>query len=194
MSATARREGHTALVHTAAASNLGQMLNRLLSQQGQAIINVVRKPAQVELLGKLGAAHVLDSSTEDFDERLRALTAELGASLLLDAVGGEMTGRVLGAMPDGSVARVYGMLSSAPCQLDPNDLVFRGKKAEGFTMYEWLKTTSLLGQMRAVGKVQRLVSDVLATRVQYKSSLEDHEQALSMALAKSSDGKVLFVP
>jgi NADPH:quinone reductase-like Zn-dependent oxidoreductase len=194
LAARARREGHRAVVLTAAAGALGQMLNRLFSHQGEAVISVVRKPAQVDGLRALGAAHVLDSSASDFEPRLRALSAELGATLLLDAVGGPTTGQVLGAMPSGSVARVYGMLSSEPCRLDPNDLVFKGKRVEGFTMYEWLRTTSLFGQMRAVGKVQGLVGGVLATRVQAKTSLEDHERALAMALGNASEGKVLFVP
>ena len=192
--ARARRERHRAVVLTAAAGALGQMLCRLFPRQGLRVIAVVRKPAQVETLRAAGAAHVLDSSAADFDARLRALSAELGASLLLDAVGGETTGRVLGAMPNGSVARIYGMLSSEPCRLDPHDLVFHGKRVEGFTMYEWLETTSLFGQMRAVGRVQGLIDDVLATRVQEKAPLDDHERALSLALESSSEGKVLFVP
>jgi hypothetical protein len=97
-------------------------------------------------------------------------------------------------MPDGSVARVYGMLSSEPCRLDVSDLVFRSKKVEGFTMYEWLRTTSLLRQMRAVGKVQGLVNDVLATRVQAKSPLGDHARALTLAHESASQGKVLLAP
>ncbi len=194
LAARAKREGHRAVVLTAAAGALGQMLNRLFARQGQAVLNVVRKTAQAESLRALGAAHVLDSTSDDFEQRLRALSAELGATLLLDAVGGELTGQILGAMPDGSVARIYGMLSSAPCRLDANELVFRGKKLEGFTMYEWLKTTSLFGQMRAVGQVQRLVGDVLATQVQLRAGLDDVERALSVARDNPSAGKVLFVP
>ena len=190
----ARREGHRAVVLTAAAGALGQMLNRLFTRQGQTVINVVRKPAHAEILRTLGAAHVLDSTAPDFVSRLGALSAELGASLLLDAVGGETAGLALGAMPDGSLARIYGMLSNAPCRFDTNDLVFRGKKVEGFTMYEWLKTTSLFGQLRAIHQVQALVSDVLATRVQKKSALADHESALAQALGSSTLGKVLLVP
>ncbi len=67
---TMRREGHTALVHTAAASNLGQMLNRLCMADGVALVNIVRSPAQVALLQAQGAAHVLDSSAPDFHPAL----------------------------------------------------------------------------------------------------------------------------
>src|SRR5262249_49324328 len=62
MTETLRREGHSALVHTAAASNLGQMLNRLCLADGIPLVNVVRSPAQAETLRAQGATHVLDSS------------------------------------------------------------------------------------------------------------------------------------
>src|SRR6201997_1846394 len=70
MTETMRREGHKALVHTAAASNLGQMLNRLCLADGIALVNVVRSPAQADLLRAQGATHVLDSSAEGFKDAL----------------------------------------------------------------------------------------------------------------------------
>jgi len=63
---TMRNEGHTALVHTAAASNLGQMLNRICLQEGIALVNIVRTRGQVDLLRAMGAAHVCDSSSPTF--------------------------------------------------------------------------------------------------------------------------------
>ena len=60
---TMRREGHTALVHTAAASNLGQMLNRICIKDGIALVNIVRNHAQVDLLRAMGAAQVCDSGS-----------------------------------------------------------------------------------------------------------------------------------
>ncbi len=194
LAARARRERHRGVVLTAAAGALGRMLERLLRRQGLAVVSIVRRPAQVEALRADGAEHVLDSSADGFAGELRDRAARLGATLLLDAVGGETTGRVLAAMPQGSVARVYGMLSNAPCELDPAELVFRGKRVEGFTMYDWLRTTSMLGQLLAVSKVQRRVRDVLATRVQARLPLADHAQALAKAVAGANDGKVLFVP
>src|SRR5215470_13617160 len=62
MTETMRREGHKALVHTAAASNLGQMLNKICLKDRIGLVNIVRSQAQVELLHKLGARHVIDSS------------------------------------------------------------------------------------------------------------------------------------
>jgi NADPH:quinone reductase len=190
----ARREGHRAIVLTAAAGALGQMLSRLFSRQGQAVIHVVRKPSQVASLRADGAAHVLNSSADGFVEELRAISARLGVSLALDAVGGETTGQVLAALPAGSVVRVYGMLSDAACRVDPSEIVFHGKRLEGFTMYDWLRTTNVVAQLFAFMKVQGLVRDVLKTRVRERVPLADHERALTMAIEGASEGKVLLVP
>ena len=85
---TMRREGHKALIHTAAASNLGQMLVRLCLTDGVPLVNVVRNEAQVALLRGIGAAHVVDSSASGFREALTDAVAATGATLAFDAVGG----------------------------------------------------------------------------------------------------------
>ncbi len=92
---TMRREGHTALVHTAAASNLGQMLNRICRADGVPLVNVVRRPEQADLLREQGAEHVVDSSAETFEEDLTAALAATGATLAFDAIGG---GRLAGTL------------------------------------------------------------------------------------------------
>ncbi len=191
----ARREGHRAVVLTAAAGALGRMTSRLMRAQGREVVHVVRRLAQAEALKKEeGATHVLDSSEEGFVEELRALSAKLGVSLALDAVGGETTGQLFAAMPPGSVVRVYGMLSNAPCRVETSDLVFHGKRIEGFTMYEWLESTSTLGQLFAIMKVQGLLGGVLRTQVRARFSLAEHDAALAAAQQGASDGKVLLVP
>jgi NADPH2:quinone reductase len=99
MTETLRREGHTALVHTAAASNLGQMLNRLCLADGIPLVNVVRSPAQAEVLRAQGATRVLDSTAEGFRQALEDAIAETGATLGFDAIGGgQMAATILAAM------------------------------------------------------------------------------------------------
>ena len=99
MTETMRREGHAALVHTAAASNLGQMLQRICAADGIALVNIVRKPEQVALLKSIGAKHVCDSSAPDFIAALTDALAETGATLGFDAIGGgRLAGQILGAM------------------------------------------------------------------------------------------------
>src|SRR6202050_5448630 len=82
---TMRREGHKALVHTAAASNLGQMLNKLCPRDGVELVNIVRNPSQVELLRKIGARYVCDASAEDFAATLTDAIFETNATLAFDA-------------------------------------------------------------------------------------------------------------
>jgi NADPH2:quinone reductase len=89
---TMRREGHKALVHTAAASNLGQMLVKLCAADGVPLVNVVRKPEQVELLRTLGAKYVVSTSAPTFREDLTDALAETGATIAFDAIGGGRQG------------------------------------------------------------------------------------------------------
>ncbi|HEX9257955.1 MAG TPA: zinc-binding dehydrogenase [Acidimicrobiales bacterium] len=94
-----RMEGHTALVHTAAASNLGQMLNRICLSDGVPLVNIVRRPEQAQLLRDQGAVYVCDSSQSSFEADLTAALVETGATLAFDAIGGgTIAGQILGCM------------------------------------------------------------------------------------------------
>jgi len=96
---TMRAEGHSALVHTAAASNLGLMLVRICAADGIGLVNIVRRAEQAELLRENGAVHVVDSSQPDFAERLTEAVRETGATLAFDAIGGgTLAGDILAAM------------------------------------------------------------------------------------------------
>jgi NADPH2:quinone reductase len=96
---TMRREGHQALVHTAAASNLGQMLNRICIKDRVALVNIVRKPEHVDLLKKIGASHVCNSSSPAFIDELTDALAATGATVAFDAIGGgRLAGQILTAM------------------------------------------------------------------------------------------------
>jgi hypothetical protein len=102
---TMRREGHTALVHTAAASNLGQMLVKVCLEDGVPLVNIVRKPEQADLLRSIGAEHVLDSSAPGFMKDLIAAVTETGATLGFDAIGGgTLASSILTAMEAASSA------------------------------------------------------------------------------------------
>jgi len=96
---TMRMEGHTALVHTAAASNLGQMLQKICLQDGVNLVNIVRKPEQEQILRDLGAEYVCNSSSESFMGDLTAALAETGATIAFDATGGgSLASQILTAM------------------------------------------------------------------------------------------------
>ena len=96
---TMRAEGHTALIHTAAASNLGQMLVRICAAEGIGLVNVVRSGDQAQALRDLGAVHVVDSSQPGFADRLTEAVRDTGATLAFDAIGGgALVGDILAAM------------------------------------------------------------------------------------------------
>jgi NADPH2:quinone reductase len=96
---TMRNEGHSALVHTAAASNLGQMLQKVCLKDGVSLVNIVRKPEQAQILRSIGAKYVIDSSQSGFMETLIEALAETSATIAFDAIGGgKLAGQILTAM------------------------------------------------------------------------------------------------
>lgn len=108
---TMRMEGHSALVHTAAASNLGQMLNRICQDDGVNLVNIVRREEQVEMLRDMGAKHVCNSSSENFAAELTDAVHETGATLAFDATGGgDLASKILSAM-EAAAARTPGAYS-----------------------------------------------------------------------------------
>jgi NADPH:quinone reductase-like Zn-dependent oxidoreductase len=129
-----RREGHKALVHTAAASNLGQMLNKICQRDGVSLVNVVRSPEQVNILKELGAKIVLDSTSPRFMSELIEAVSATEATLAFDAIGGGMmASQILTAMEAAAAARmtsynrygsntfkqvyIYGMLDTSRTEL-----------------------------------------------------------------------------
>jgi NADPH:quinone reductase-like Zn-dependent oxidoreductase len=135
MTETMRREGHRALVHTAAASNLGQMLNKICLKDGIGLVNIVRKADQAEILRKIGAKYVVDSSLPTFMSDLTNALAETGATIAFDAIGGgKLPGQILSCM-EAAINReakvysrygsnvhkqvyLYGMLDPGPTELN----------------------------------------------------------------------------
>ena len=96
---TMRREGHTALVHTAAASNLGQMLNKICLEDKIGLVNIVRKPEQEEILSSIGATHVCNAASPTFMEDLTQALVATGATIAFDATGGgKLAGQILTGM------------------------------------------------------------------------------------------------
>ncbi|HTX48796.1 MAG TPA: NADH oxidase, partial [Caulobacteraceae bacterium] len=112
MVATMRMEGHTALVHTAAASNLGQMLVKICLEDGVDLVNIVRSPAQAALLKEIGAKYVVDSSTPSFMDDLIAALSATGATIGFDAIGGgKLAGQILTGMEVAAVRKGGGAFS-----------------------------------------------------------------------------------
>src|SRR5260370_6335955 len=96
MTETMRREGHKALVHTAAPSTLGQMLNKICLKDGLGLVNIVRSAEQAEILRNTGANHIVDSTAPTFMDDLTNALVETGATIAFDAIGGgKLAGQIL---------------------------------------------------------------------------------------------------
>src|SRR5207248_9644059 len=116
MTETMRREGHKALVHTAAASNLGQMLNKICLKDGIGLVNIVRSAQQTEILRRIGAKHVVDSTAPTVIDDLTEALVQTGATLAFDAIGGgKLAGQILTAMETAvnKTAKVYSRYGSS---------------------------------------------------------------------------------
>ena len=172
---TLRREGHTALVHTAAASNLGQMLNKICLKDQIGLVNIVRKPEQAALLKRMGARHVCDTSTPDFMAELTQAMVETGATLAFDATGGgPLVGQILTCMETaltrttteysryGSSTHkqvyIYGGLDSRPTELVRNFGFSWG--VGGWLLFPFLQR---IGEPAALALRQRVAAELKTT-------------------------------
>jgi NADPH2:quinone reductase len=188
---TMRREGHTALVHTAAASNLGQMLNRICLKDGVALVNIVRKPEQAALLRSQGAVHVCDSSSPTFLQDLTDALVATGATIAFDAIGGgRLAGQILGCMEAAAnlTAKEYSRYGSTTYKqvyiyggLDRGPTEFNRNFGMAWGMGGWLLMPFLqkIGS-EAAGKLRQRVAAELKTTF---ASRYTKEVSLAQALS-----------
>ncbi|POS06300.1 zinc-binding dehydrogenase [Burkholderia gladioli] len=172
---TMRVEGHTALIHTAAASNLGQMLVKICAADGVPLVNVVRNASQVALLRELGAQYVLDSGAADFDSALVEAIEATGATLAFDAIGGgDMAERLLTAMGVVTTRRMtrydrYGSSTHRQVYLygtlDPSPTILTRRSGLAWGVGGWLLTWRLrqFGEAAAARMRERIVAELDTT-------------------------------
>ena len=187
---TLRREGHSALVHTAAASNLGQMLNKICLKDGIALVNIVRKPEQAALLHGIGAQHVCDASLPSFQDDLTEALVATGATIAFDATGGgKLAGQILGCMEAalnrsakeysryGSTTHkqvyLYGMLDTGPTVFNRNFGMAWG--VGGWLLFPFLQK---IGPAAAQALRQRVAAELKTTFASHYA----HEISLAQAL------------
>ncbi|MDM0011641.1 zinc-binding dehydrogenase [Variovorax sp. J22P168] len=185
---TMRREGHKALVHTAAASNLGQMLNRICIADGVGLVNIVRRQEQAELLRGLGAVHVCDASAPDFMATLVEALVATGATLAFDAIGGgKLAGQILTAMEValnrtateysryGSTTHkqvyIYGGLDRGPTEFARNFGMTWGMG--GWLLFPFLQKIGPEGQARLRARVAAELKTTFASRYTSEVSMAE---------------------
>ena len=209
---TMKLENHTALVHTAAASNLGQMLVKICKDDGIPLVNIVRKSEQVELLKNLGAEYVCNTSDESFmDDLVNALVAT-GATLGFDATGGgnngELPGQILSAMEIAAnkTAKEYSRYGSDTYKqvyiyggLDQSPTVLKRAYGMSWGLGGWLLTPMIgkigmekFGQMRM--RVAKEIKTTFASSYAEEISFEEMLQPETIkSYAKQATGKKYLV-
>ena len=198
---TMKLEGYKAIVHAAAASNLGQMLVKICKADGIPLVNIVRSEEQVALLKGIGAEIVLNSNDEDFVEKLTAAIAETEAFLGFDPIGGgKLAGQILGAMEAAAVRRmsaysrygsdqmkqvyIYGALDVGPTILNRNFGLTWSLSGWLLTPFMAKAGTEIVGRMRA-----RAAAELTTTFKSHYSHEISLEQAVDIATMQAYNAK-----
>ena len=172
------------------------MVLALAKREGYPVIHTVRRPAQAELLRSLGADHVLDSSSPDFESELSAKAKELHATIAFDAIAGESPSQLLEAMPPLSKVLVYGVLAgSREMPMDVGPVLSKASGIEGFYLVHWMENAGPLQLLLAARKAQRLFADgTFKTQIARRVSLEDAVSGIEAYVQDMTGGKTLICP
>jgi NADPH:quinone reductase-like Zn-dependent oxidoreductase len=193
MTETMRREGHKALVHTAAASNLGQMLNKICLKDGIGLVNIVRNPQQAEILRKIGAKHVVDSTAPTFMDDLTGALVETGATLAFDAIGGgKLAGQILTCMEIAAnkTAKVYSRYGSNVYKqvyiygsLDPRPTELNRAFGMTWGVGGWLLFPFLqkIGPAEGAKLRQRVIAELKTTFASHYTQVVSLQEALQLS-------------
>jgi NADPH:quinone reductase-like Zn-dependent oxidoreductase len=192
MTETMRREGHKALVHTAAASNLGQMLNKICLKDGIPLVNIVRSKEQAEILHKIGARHVVDSTAPTFMDDLTNALVETGATIAFDAIGGgRLAGQILTCMEASinKTAKAYSRYGSGVHKqvyiygsLDPRPVELNRAFGMAWGVGGWLLFPFLMkiGQAEGARLRQRVVAELKTTFASHYTKVVSLQEALQL--------------
>ena len=209
MTEVMKRENHTGLIHTAAASNLGQMLVKICVKDGIPLVNIVRNEGQAELLRGIGATHICDSSAPDFMDSLTAALVETGATIAFDAIGGgKLAGQILTCIEAAAVKRmkeysrygsdtfkqvyIYGALDTGPTLLNRN---FGFSWAvSGFLLTPFLMQIGAEGGQRLRGRVVAELKTTFASHYTSEVSLAEMlKPEVAKAYNKRATGEKFLV-
>ena len=187
-----KQGGHQSILLTAAASALGQMVNRLGRYEGIQIVNVVRRQAQVDLLKAQGADIVLNSTEEEFDQQLHDVCHQTNTRLAFDAVAGQLTNQLLKAMPPNSRVTVFSALAKQNVRANPGLLIFENKKIDSFWLGPWMSTQNVVKLMRLWKRTQKQIPNLLKSEVRKIYPIQEVKEAIRDYTNQMTGGKILL--
>jgi NADPH:quinone reductase len=164
---TLQKNRHSLAIVTAAASEVGRMMNAIADEYRMTLINIVRSQEQASILHQLGAKYVLDMTADGFTDQLKQLVHTLNVRAAIDAIAGEMPNLLMEAMPVRSLILILGRLSGEPIRFDGlKYLVGKQHILKGFSINEWFLQKNLIGQFLTGIKAQKLLLNGYRTQVQ----------------------------
>lgn len=190
------KAGCKAFIQDAAGGQVPAIMQKLADRKGIRVINLVRKSEAADALKNRGTSYVLNTGEEHFLEQLRQYCDELQPAFAFDAVGGDLAGAMLNAMPDGSRVIVYGALSgSSIAGIDPMGVIFRNKSVTGFNLNDWLANLTTDELTAITDKIQDLViAGDIQTAVQGTFPLDRVVEGIRTYIKSMSAGKIIFTP
>ena len=190
-----KQNGTKSFVVSAGASQLCKLMISTARDEGFAPIALVRREHQIELLKDLGAAHVLNIKSDDFQTDLKSLMRQEKPRIFLDAIANQTSALVFDTMPNRARWIIYGKLDDElPTILQPGQMIFQSKNIEGFWLTRWMQETSLADKIAVIQNAQkRFASGEWSTDVTAIVSLADAIEQVPELLAKP-DGKVFIKP
>jgi NADPH:quinone reductase-like Zn-dependent oxidoreductase len=183
---------HRAIVNTAASSSLGKMLIRLVHSRNIPMINVVRSEKTQRDLRYLGAAHVLNSSEPDFQEKLSELIKELKATIFFDAVGGMTASQIIEAAPENGCIVHYANLSEDLVNYNPRTILRKNISLEGFQLGNYLNRKSLFYKMKLTIRVRKFMQSFKDIQIHSRFPLSKINEATNIYRNEMGSGKVLI--
>ena len=189
-----RRNGHRAVVNSAANSALGKMTALIFEKHHIKVLNIVRNDEGVNELRKRNSKYILNSTEPGFLIQLKEWCVKMNATLMLDAVGGELVNRVIDSLPANSTIILYGNLSREKIEFLPTQLVRENKKIIGFSLGHWIDEKGMIKTMLNLLKVNSLLKKGMETGIQAVFSLDDIQQAIEMYENNMGKGKVMIKP
>ena len=189
-----REAGEKAFVMTAGATQLSKLILELAKEAGYRPIVTVRRDDQIETLKKAGAAHVLNATADDFQEKLRDVMKAEKPRIFLDAVTGSLASQIFAAMPRGARWIIYGRMDLGDTLIpEPGQLIFMNKRIEGFWLTEWMRQAGERRKEAVIEAQTRFADGRWATDVTAVVPLSEAVARVPDELAKPN-GKVFIKP
>lgn len=189
-------KGTKAILQNAAGGQVPGLIRQLAKIHGVEVIDLVRKQEHLELLKSRGSKYVLNTGDEEFFSELEELCAQIRPEMAFDAVGGNLSGQMLNAMPESGQIIVYGALDGQMISaMDPMGIIFNKKTIAGFNLNDWIESLSRTEFENITTQIQKMIKEgTFLTEIQGTYKLDNVVQGMRSYIKSMSAGKIILTP